>query len=214
MTEQDARDEEWAYEQYLEHSRQAIAEFTADRLASYYLANPTVAQGPRSFIADSQGILQQQPTAAHLLAAIGIEVAIKAVFLRPIIHGLVHSESAAGLIAEMALRVTRFDLLQSPFFQLLRDHGSIDFSAIQRTPGADLLWDEILIIQKKRDQVSHRAQRASREEASVAIEVGANLLDVQLPLLAKSLGLHVHTDHTLCRGDFCSDTPGVTVLSV
>jgi hypothetical protein len=213
MTEADAWEEDWAYEQYLEHSRQAIEEFTAERLVSYYLANPRCAVAARSFVADAVALHDSQPTAALLLSATAIEVAIKDVFLRPIISGLVHSDSAAGLIAEMALRATRFDLLESPFFRLIKDYGGVDFASLRRPGQTDLLWAETKRTQKKRDQIVHRAQRASPTEAKAAIAIAEQLLDVVLPALAKTLGLHVHSSHVLCNGPFCSSTPGIELLS-
>jgi hypothetical protein len=203
IEEDEAEAEDWGYAQYLQNSLQAISEFTAERLMSYYVDNPRVALPARAFVNEAEQLITVSPTAAYLLAAVSIEVAIKDVYLRPIIYGLVHSEAAAGLIAEMALRVTRFELLKSPFLQLLREHGDIDFAAYRRGGSDELLWTEIVRIQKKRNQIMHRAERAGNADASTATAVARNLIDLQLPLLANSLGLHTHADYSLCNSPFC-----------
>jgi hypothetical protein len=103
MTEDEARYEQWMEELYAEHSKQAIEEFTADRLQSFYLKNPVLAKPPLDTLVQSRLLLGSHPAAALVFAATATEVGLKEVLLKPVVYGLVHSESAASLITELAL---------------------------------------------------------------------------------------------------------------
>ena len=103
MTEEEARYEQAMEELYEEHSKQAIEEFTAERLQSFYLNKPLLAKPSFDALVESRSLLRSHPTAALVFAASATEVSLKEVLLKPVVYGLVHSESAAGLIAELAL---------------------------------------------------------------------------------------------------------------
>ena len=46
MIEDEYRYDEWMSELYAEHREEALQEFTAERLQSYYLIDPDVAKAP------------------------------------------------------------------------------------------------------------------------------------------------------------------------
>ena len=114
--------EEAAYEEamdalYAEHKEQAIEKFTDERLQSYYLANPSVGSPPLMSLNEARMLLPDHPTAAFVFAATAIEVAVKGVLLKPIVYGLVHSDSAAGIITDMVIAHTGFDRFRKLLFK-------------------------------------------------------------------------------------------------
>ena len=56
--ENDAAYDQWMDDLYKEHRAEAISEFTAERLQSYYLANPTLAEAPRRALSDAVQLFQ------------------------------------------------------------------------------------------------------------------------------------------------------------
>src|SRR5437016_11002375 len=83
---------EWAAEHRDELFQQAVREFTADRLKSYYVAQPRLALPALDSLKESQSLLASHPKAALVFAMTAIEVTIKTVLLKPIVFGLVHTE--------------------------------------------------------------------------------------------------------------------------
>ncbi len=212
MTEADWQAEDWALDQYLYHSKLALEEFTAERLTAYFKSRPNVAQAPRAFTREASALKGTHPTSAFLMAAIALEVTVKDVFLRPIVFGLVHSDAAAGLITDMAIRVTRYDRLQDLLFPLLHEHAKLDFRGMRRTTRSPQLVAELAEIQSLRNQVVHSAVAAKLEDAERAVASAEYLLDRALPVLTRNLGLHLHADHSVCSGAFCFGTEGVAIL--
>lgn len=51
----------------------------------------------------SRALLSKHPTPALVFATIAIEVGLKVILLKPIVYGLVHDTSAAGLITDLAI---------------------------------------------------------------------------------------------------------------
>src|SRR5262245_31974243 len=81
---------------YPEHFERAVAEFTSERLQSFYLAHRDVARAPLGALSKARGLLGNHPEAALVFAAIAVEVGLRAAVLRPITYGLVHNEDLAA----------------------------------------------------------------------------------------------------------------------
>lgn len=101
--------ENMSLELYPEHKEQAIAEFTRVRLRSYYVDHPKVLVPAVQLFKESQTLLSNRHHAAALVfAASATELFLKASLLRPVVYGLVHSESLAELVVNAALSQTGF----------------------------------------------------------------------------------------------------------
>ena len=203
MTEEEARYEQWMDDLYSEHSKQAVEEFTTERLRSYYQANPRVAKPVIDVLQEARSLLHQHPAPALVFAAIAIEAGLKQVLLRPIVSGLVQSESAASLITDLALERTCMERFRDLLFQVLSEHGGVNVSSFVRTGSSRRLWDEIIEVQKRRNAVMHRAEQASFEEAAQSIEVAAAIVEVLFPAIATYLGFHLHDRFQLCSNPLC-----------
>lgn len=97
-----ARDEMYdqiGRELYPDHKAQAIGEFTSERLRSFYVANPGVMQPAVDAIQEGKRLTQNGHHSAALVFFVSaIEILLKATLLKPVVHGLVHSEGLANAI--------------------------------------------------------------------------------------------------------------------
>lgn len=88
---------------YEELYDEIVQDFTAARLRSYFVENPDLVGPSALALADARALVAGHQTAGFMFGAIAVEVALRAVILRPIVYGLVHSETAAALITKLAI---------------------------------------------------------------------------------------------------------------
>jgi len=203
MTWQDAAYEEGMEALYAEFKPQAIEEFKDDRLQSYYIAHPNVAEAPQRALALARELLSQYPTPAFIFAAIAVEVGLKEAFLKPVVHGLVHSESIAGMIAEMVVKKTGFDNFRDLLFHILSEYGGLDLKQYKRSGSPKPLWEEIQEVQKQRHGIMHRAEIVTTQESQKALAVATVVLDELFPSLIKKIGFHLHEGGRVCNDHRC-----------
>lgn len=203
MTWQDAEHEEGMEALYAEFKPQAIEEFKDDRLQSYYVAHPNVAEAPQRSLALARQLLSQYPTPAFIFAAIAIEVGLKEALLKPVVHGLVHSESIAELITKMVIGNKGLDKFSSLLFRILSEYGGIDLAQYKRSGASRPLWEEINGVQERRNLIMHRADNVAYEESQKALSVASAVLDELFPSLIQKLGLHLHEGGRVCNDWRC-----------
>lgn len=194
-------DEALMEELYEKHRERAIEEFTVERLTSFYEAHPLVAQPACDALAEAKLLLASgHTTAAQVFGAIAVEVGLKSVLLKPVVHGLIHGESTAEIIWELALRRTSVGSLRKLLLQILQEHGGVDLKSYIRAGAMKLLWEEIRDVQQRRNDLLHGAEIASRVEAEQAIAVAEAILEQLFPTVVKTLGLHLHDGPRICWG--------------
>jgi len=123
----EARDEMYyqiRQEIYPDHKAQAIEEFTAERLRSFYIANSTVMRPAVESLQEGRKLQETGHYAAAVVFFVtAIELLLKATLLKPVVHGLVHNEGLANVIVQQSLGQTGFDrytgLLERLFAELL-----------------------------------------------------------------------------------------------
>ena len=191
--------EEAAYDEamsalYEEHKEQAIQEFTVERLQSYYIHYPDIAKPAFHALSEARQLISRHPTASFIFSAISIEVGIKVTLLKPVVYGLVHSESLASIITDMVIRQTSIDRFQKLLFKILSEYGGIDLDILKRPRSPKLLWDEMKNVQKRRNQVVHRAESVNINESKQALSVAAYVLENIFPNLIEYIKLHIHKD--------------------
>lgn len=202
MTEEEARYDDWMSALYEEHSQEALKEFTTERLQSYYLSNPEVVAAPRQALIESRNLLIDHPAPALVFATIAIEVGVKMVLLKPIVYGLVHDISAAGLITDLAIGHGG-DRYRDLLFHVLSKFGGIDLKSFRRTGCKQSLWNEIDVILKRRNAIVHRAERATDEEAENSVYVASAIIEDLFPNVVVNLGLHLHNGIRTCNNWEC-----------
>lgn len=194
-----------AYEAlYEEHKEEAISEFTAERLQSFYIENPSLAEpAVRALDEASKLFSSGHFTAAFIFAAIAAEVGLKFVLLKPVVYGLVHSDSAATLITELAVRHTQMDRFKTLLFQILDEHGNIDLHIFKRDGSTVTLWQEIRTVQDRRNSIVHSGGVVSQDQASQAIAIASSILKKIFPAVIKALDLHLHDGVKVCSDYRC-----------
>lgn len=200
--------EEAAYEEamealYAEHKEQAIEEFTDERLQSYYIAHPSIAEPPLRSLDQARKLLPHYPTAAFVFAAIAIEVGLKVALLKPVVYGLVHSESIAGIITDMVIAHTGFDRFRKLLLHILSEYGGVDLDQFKRQGASKTLWEEMEEVRKRRNQIIHRAEIATDDESQKAIAVASSVLEELFPAVVKNLGFHTHKNGRVCNDWRC-----------
>src|SRR3989442_12133888 len=129
----DAARDDFYNEIYEQASKEAVANFTAERLRSYYDKEPTIAEKPFKALAEARQLLQTpHQTAAFIQAAIASEVILKGVVLKPIVHGFIHSDSVAPLIVKLAFTSTGLDRIKELLSKIFQDVGNLDLMTFRR----------------------------------------------------------------------------------
>ena len=147
----------------------AVKQFTEERLQSYYLTNPRLAEPALDALIDAQSLLSTQPLAALVFATTSTELAIKAVLLRPIVSGLVHTEGLAAFITDLATQHTGMDRFRALLTEILAQFGGVDLKTYTRPNSKRNLWQEIDDIQTARNGVIHRGEKPKDSAAPLAV---------------------------------------------
>ena len=191
----EARDEMYyqiGQELYPEHKTQAIEEFTAERLRSFYIANSKVMRPAVDALQEGKKLRDKGHYAASVVFFVtAIELLLKATLLKPVVHGLVHNEGLANVIVQQSLGQTGFDrytgLLEKLFLELL----SIDIRSVSRPDVSEALINECTAQQKLRNKIIHQGATCAANDSELALAVSAAVYErIVYPMLAK-LGLSV-----------------------
>lgn len=199
---------EYEYDQalsdlYEEHKVEAINEFTTERLTSYYLENCDLAKPAVNSLNEARSLSESHPTPSLIQAAIAMEVALKTTLLKPIVFGLVHTESVASLVTDLTLAHGGMERYRKLLFKILNDHGKIDLNVFKRDDSSSLLWEEIGTVQKIRNKIMHRGETANPENTQLAICVAETLIETIFPQLMNEMGFHLHDDYRICNNWTC-----------
>lgn len=169
---------------------EVVANFAESRLQSYYIQHPDVATLSRTALTQARGLLGHSPTAAQVFGAIAAEVGVRTTLLLPIVHGLVHADSAAGRIAQLTITV-KDDKILKILLDLLAEYGGVDLREHRRPGSSSALWEEMVEVRNKRNRVVHRADMATEEEANRAISVAAEIVEAVFEEVVDNLGLRI-----------------------
>ena len=200
-TEEDARwDEAWdqiSKELYPEHKEQAIDEFIKERLQSFYLKNPTILAPGIYMYSEARELESSHPSASFVFAASAIELFLKTALLKPVVHGLVHNEPLAEIIVETALNhggVEKYKkLLSSLFRELLKE----DVKTVKKFGSEDSLLKEVSKVQETRNNIIHRGNPVTKENAQFAISVAYDVLHFIVNPMLLVIGLWMDKNGTV-----------------
>jgi hypothetical protein len=167
---------------------EVINHFASERLQSYYAANPRVAERALWALDQARSLLLTHPAACLVLAVTAAEVGLKSGLLKPILHGLVHDEAIAVVIAELVPE-QRNDKFQRLLFGILKEYGGIDFRTFKRLGVGPTLWEELQEAQSLRNSVVHRAEAVAPADAKKAVEVASVVVETLFPAVIAKLGL-------------------------
>jgi hypothetical protein len=190
-----ARDEMYeqiARELYPEHKAQAIVEFTLERLQSYYIANPRIMRPAVDAIQEGRRLQANgHSSAAVIFFVTAIELLLKATLLKPVVHGLVHSEGLAEVIVEQALRQPGFDRYTKLLAKLFTELVGLELTGICRPDALEPLLSECTAQQSLRNKIIHQGANANEEQAELARIVAVAVYELVVRQMLGKLRLQV-----------------------
>jgi HEPN domain-containing protein len=190
-----ARDE--FYEQisrelYPEHRLQAIDEFTAERLSSFYIKYPDVMRPALEALHEGTELLSMKRySPAVVFFVSSIELFLKATLLKPVVYGLVHHEALADIIVTYTLGQTGFERYESLLEDLFAALAKMDIKEISRKDSETKLLIESKELQKLRNRVIHQGAVCTEAEAKKAFLVSVAVFELIVEPMLGALGLMV-----------------------
>ena len=189
-------------ELYPGHKAQAITEFTYERLRSYYLVHKDLlVPAARTYKTAESLLAANQPAAALVFAASAVELFLKGCLLRPVVAGLVHSESVANLVVESALSQTGFKRYEKLLAGLFKELTQLEIAELRRPSASKALLEEASALQDRRNSVAHRGVEIAIEEAKVALAIATTVFNEVLAVVLRELGLSIKKGGELVDGD-------------
>ena len=190
--------ESMSQELYPEHKEQAIAEFTHERLRSYYVAHPEILIPATKIFKEAKSLLSDGHNAAALVfSASATELFLKAALLRPVVYGLVHSESLAELIVDTALSQTGFKRYETLLSKLFFEIAGIELTSLVREVGAKPLLKEAADYQDIRNGIVHQGRDVTVSQARIASEITTQIFNQVLTKALSSLNLTIESSGLL-----------------
>ena len=185
--------EQISRELYPDHKQQAIEEFTADRLRSYYVKNPGVMRSAVDAVQEAKALLAVgRHSPALVFSASAIELLLKATLLRPVVYGLVHNDALAEIIVQRVIgRQTDIERYEGLLAGLFHTLAKIDLRAICRDGVTLPLLQEAKQFQSLRDKILHQGTHCSPQDAETAFSVAVAVYDKIVAPMLFALGLKV-----------------------
>ena len=183
---------------YEENYKDAVRQFTSERLQSYYLQQPVLAVPALNALRYAQSLMPAFHQGALVFAVTATELAVKNVLLKPIISGLVHTEDLASLVADLTMKHTGMDRFQKLLTEILAQFGGVELKTFKRAGSNKGLWEEMNEVQKARNAVVHKGKTVAVDVANLSIRVADTLLTDIFPQILSKLGLHLHDPITIC----------------
>ncbi len=188
----DAMYEQIGLELYPDHKVQAISEFTAERLRSYYVSNPKVMRPAIDALQEGKRLhLGKHYSAAVVFFASAVELLLKATVLKPVVHGLIHSEGLANIVVQHALGQTGFSRYTDLLAQLFEELAEINLKSISRSGATKTLLTECTTLQQLRNQVIHQGATCTEEQANLGLLISVAVYEHIVSQILYALGLTV-----------------------
>ncbi len=180
-------------ELYPDHRAQAIEEFTSERLQSYYLKNPDVAANAVTSFKEAKTLLEHgHPSACVVFAVTSVEQFLKAALLRPVVFGLIHMESLAALIVDIAMDQNGgLDRYKKLLAGLFKDLADVELISVRRDGSQKPLLEEVKALQDQRNAIVHRGAQVTESEAEQALAVANSVFSQVFVHLLAALGLQI-----------------------
>jgi hypothetical protein len=188
----DAMYDEISRELYPDHKTRAINEFTTERLQSYYTSHPRVMRPAIDAIQEGRRLqANDHSSAAVVFFVTAIELLLKATLLKPVVHGLVHSEGLAEVIVQQALGQPGFDRYTKLLAKLFNELVGLDITTVARLGASELLLMECTAQQLLRNKIIHQGAAATSEQAEMARFVSVAVYELVVHPMLAHLGLQV-----------------------
>lgn len=198
-TDMDTPDDIARDEWYSAVVAEAIEEFRSERLRSYYLAHPALAVPAFEMFNEAMAVLSASKSAALVLGVTSIEVGLKVTLLKPVVFGLVHNESVADLVSDLVTKQNGFDRFMPLLARVVAEYGGIDVGTLRMEDHSKTIWEEIALLQKRRNAVVHQAAKATLDDATLAMQVAGYVLGMFFPSVLKGFGLALNNETVIAN---------------
>ncbi len=182
---------EWAKDHITELNAEAIRAFTNERMQSYYLKHPNLAQAAVGMMKEMTDLIKDHPVAALLFATSSIEITIRDLLVKPMLSGLVHNETVAQLVVGLAPREIGSDGFKGLLFGMLKKVADVDLATHRRDGSNRMLWEEYRELQAERNKLIHSGISPSRQALAVFDSVALEFLNVIFPRVLHKLGIQI-----------------------
>lgn len=173
-------------ERDLEEFRESLLEeFQEHLLSAYYLAHREIPQKALGLLNEARMTRAVSSAATLALASSSIELSVREVVLRPLVHGVIHQDAVADAVVGLVLGHSAFERFKDLLFGILAQVAGIDLRTYTRPGRSELLWSEIRDLRDKRNLILHHGESASPEHAARAVEVAEH---VWREVLGRTLG--------------------------
>jgi hypothetical protein len=196
-TPEEIERDEWYSELYENISTEAITSFTSGRLRSYYIENPSLAKGVVATYKEARSLVTTSPNAALILFTTTIEVALKTTVLKPVIYGLVHNASIADLVSDLVVKNNGLDRFKDVLSKIMAQYSDVDFDNYKVDGHAKTVWEQILVIQKARNGILHRAEPVTEEMVKLSDEIATTIIIDFLQGILAALNLQLQKDGSI-----------------
>ena len=176
-----------AQEEFIEEiSRQAIYEFTNERLQSLYVKNPDVMVKAIDLYKKGKALQEiKYYSAAVVFFMSAIENFLKLTLIKPVVYGLVHHETLAGIIVEQTMRQqSNFDSYRDLLKKLFSTLTNENTNEIYREGASKNLLKECEDLQKLRNTIIHQGDDCEESAAKEAYQISeAVFKKIVMPML-------------------------------
>lgn len=195
MTLQEAEFEQGMEELYKEFKRQYEDEYIFDQIQSYYKNNPDIPKTTLNYYREAQfHFSQNYHISAFLLATISIEVGIKVIILKPILFSLAFDKTAGELLYDATFKRKSIPEIPNLYYQILQDTTGFDLKNYVRAGEIKTLWNELLEVQKLRNEVTHQAKIISEQDARQVLSIAQSIYEDVIPKILDSWHFHMKDD--------------------
>ncbi|GLI36911.1 hypothetical protein KI811_14830 [Geobacter hydrogenophilus] len=179
-------------ELYPDHKVQAINEFTAERLRSFYISNPRVMRPAVDALQEGKLLFNSSHhSAAVVFFVTAIELLLKATVLKPVVHGLIHIEGLANIVVQQTLGQTGFERYEKLLSQLYSELAGIELKSIERNGSKEKLLAECKSLQELRNKIIHQGATCGPEQAKLGLNVSVAVYELIVRPMLFKLGLTV-----------------------
>ncbi len=180
-------------ELFPEHKEIAIEEFIEERMQSYYLKNPNIIAPAIECSNHANELMEVSPQCALVMYTTAIELYLKSVLLKPVLFGMVHNESIAGLIVDSSVGQSGFSRYNKLLTALCIHAANIDLESINGMKNKPIL-KEAEQIQKIRNKVVHQGYKATSQEMGQAKNIAYLMLTEVVEPVLNNLELVIKTN--------------------
>ena len=179
-------------ELYPDHKDQAIAEFTEERLQSFYLRQPNVMRPAVDAIQEGKRLQKNGHHSAALVFFVSaIEVLLKATLLKPIVSGLIHNEAFSEIIVKNTLGQSGFKRYEALLSKIFHELSGIDLPTVSREDASIPLLKECSNLQDKRNKIVHQGDTCTENEAELGRCVAVAVFELIVRKVLCEIGLYV-----------------------